>query len=98
MARLLDQLRNPWVIVGFVGQLVFSMRFLVQWIASERRKRSVIPSSFWYLSIGGGLVLLLYAIHKRDPVFIAGQAIGAFVYVRNLMLIHRKKKTGGLAA
>jgi lipid-A-disaccharide synthase-like uncharacterized protein len=79
-----------WLLVGFLGQAFFSMRFLVQWIASERRKESVVPVSFWLFSIGGGLTLLLYAIHRIDPVFILGQGAGLFVYLRNLYLIHRK--------
>jgi lipid-A-disaccharide synthase-like uncharacterized protein len=77
-----------WLIVGFLGQALFSSRFLVQWIASERRRRSFIPNAFWFLSIGGGALLLSYAIHRRDPVFIAGQAFGVLVYVRNLWLIY----------
>ena len=82
-----------WVLLafGFLGQAFFSMRFLVQWIASERKKESVIPIYFWYLSIGGGLTLLTYAILRVDPVFIVGQAAGLFVYSRNLYLIWRKK-------
>ena len=68
------------------------MRFLVQWIISEKRKQSVIPIAFWFLSIGGALLLLLYSIHKKDPVFILGQSAGLVVYVRNLVLIHRNKK------
>jgi len=90
---------DPWLVIGFFGQAFFFSRFVVQWIAAERRGESVVPVSFWYLSIGGGLILLVYAIHKRDPVFIAGQALGAIVYIRNLMLIHRaRKKAGGLTA
>ena len=76
-----------WVIVGFVGQGLFSMRFVVQWLASERMKRSIIPHAFWYFSLAGGVTLLAYAIHKRDPVFIAGQGLGLVVYLRNLFLI-----------
>ncbi len=83
---------NPWVLFGFLGQLLFSLRFLVQWIASERRKESVIPVAFWYFSVAGGLILLTYAIYRQDPVFIVGQATGAVIYVRNLMLISRKRK------
>jgi lipid-A-disaccharide synthase-like uncharacterized protein len=79
-----------WVLIGLFGQFLFSMRFFVQWVASERRKQSVIPISFWYLSIAGSAVLLLYAIRREDPVFILGQAFGTFVYVRNLMLIYRR--------
>lgn len=81
-----------WLAVGFIGQFLFFSRFLVQWLISERKKRSVIPESFWYLSIGGGLLLLSYAVWRRDPVFIAGQAIGVFVYSRNLWLIHTAPK------
>ena len=73
-----------WVALGFVAQLMFTARFAVQWIASERENRMVIPLAFWFFSIGGGLLLLVYAIHRRDPVFIAGQAFGVFVYARNL--------------
>jgi len=82
-----------WVLLafGFLGQAFFSMRFLVQWIASERKKESVIPIYFWYLSIGGGLTLLTYAILRVDPVFIVGQSTGLFVYCRNLYLIWRKR-------
>jgi lipid-A-disaccharide synthase-like uncharacterized protein len=80
-----------WVVVGFVGQGLFSARFIVQWIASERARRSLIPQVFWYLSLGGGLILLTYAIYKRDPVFIAGQFAGVFVYLRNLYLIRAHK-------
>jgi lipid-A-disaccharide synthase-like uncharacterized protein len=79
-----------WVLIGLAAQVLFSMRFVVQWIASERKRQSVIPISFWYFSIAGSLVLLLYAIHRDDPVFTLGQAFGTFVYVRNLMLIYRR--------
>ena len=78
-----------WIIIGLVGQFFFFSRFLVQWIASEKKKRSVIPNAFWYLSVFGGIILLSYAIHRRDPVFIIGQSLGLFVYFRNLWLIHR---------
>jgi lipid-A-disaccharide synthase-like uncharacterized protein len=80
-----------WLAVGFLGQVFFSMRFLVQWIVSERKKQSVIPVSFWFFSIGGGLTLLVYAIYRMDPVFILGQGAGLFVYLRNLYLIRRKQ-------
>ena len=78
-----------WLVLGFgfTGQALFSARFIVQWLASERAKRSLVPLAFWYFSLGGGVVLLSYAIHKRDPVFIVGQAAGLFVYLRNLYLI-----------
>jgi len=76
-----------WIVIGFIGQAVFSMRFIVQWIASERLKRSIIPQAFWYFSLAGGVTLLAYAIHKQDPVFIAGQGLGLVVYIRNLYMI-----------
>ena len=78
-----------WIWIGFGGQGLFFARFLVQWIASERRRRSVIPTAFWFFSLGGGLVLLSYAIHRRDPVFIAGQGLGLVIYLRNLWFIFR---------
>ena len=81
---------NWWVLLGYAGQSLFSMRFIVQWVASERVGRSVIPVAFWFFSIAGGLTLLTYAIHRLDPVFIIGQAAGLFVYGRNLYLIRRK--------
>lgn len=80
-----------WLIIGFIGQALFSMRFLLQWIASERKGESVIPVLFWHFSLAGGLTLLAYAIYKKDPVFILGQGVGAFIYIRNLVLIFRKK-------
>lgn len=80
-----------WVVVGFVGQALFFMRFFVQWLASERARASVIPNAFWYFSIGGGSILLLYAIVKADPVFIVGQGMGLLIYLRNIHLIHHKK-------
>jgi lipid-A-disaccharide synthase-like uncharacterized protein len=86
-----------WVILGFVAQLMFTGRFLVQWIESEREGRSVIPIAFWLFSIAGGLMLLAYALYRRDPVFIAGQAFGVFVYVRNLQLVMRERGDVGPA-
>ncbi len=80
-----------WVLFGLGGQLLFMSRFLVQWIASERVGRSVIPMAFWYFSICGGIILLTYAIYKRDPVFILGQSMGVFIYARNLWLIRRER-------
>ena len=80
---------HVWLGIGLLGQALFSARFLVQWIASERRRQSVVPRHFWYFSIGGGLSLLVYAIHRLDPVFILGQAAGLCVYARNLYFIHR---------
>jgi lipid-A-disaccharide synthase-like uncharacterized protein len=87
-----------WVVIGFVAQGLFTMRFLVQWIASERAGRSVIPLAFWIFSIGGGLLLLVYALYRRDPVFIAGQAFGVFVYLRNLFFVMRERKTAASLA
>ena len=78
-----------WLGVGFLGQAFFSARFLIQWIASERLRKSVVPRAFWYFSIGGGLTLLVYALWRRDPVFILGQGAGLFVYARNLYFVLR---------
>ena len=80
---------QAWLTLGLLGQALFSARFVVQWIASERRRRSVVPRAFWYFSAGGGLTLLAYAIYRRDPVFIIGQGAGLVVYARNLWFIHR---------
>ncbi len=76
-----------WVAVGFLGQALFSTRFLLQWLASERARRSIVPRAFWYFSLTGSSVLLAYAIHRADPVFIVGQASGLLIYLRNLQLI-----------
>lgn len=81
-----------WVALGFLGQIAFGSRFLVQWLWSEKTGKSVIPLYFWYASITGGLILLTYAIHIQDPVFILGQSMGLFVYLRNLYLIFRERK------
>lgn len=81
---------DAWVILGFVAQAFFTMRFLVQWIASEKARESVVPVSFWFFSIGGGILLLVYALYRKDPVFIAGQAFGLFVYARNLYFVIAK--------
>jgi lipid-A-disaccharide synthase-like uncharacterized protein len=81
-----------WLVLGFFAQALFTTRFLVQWIASEKQKQSVVPIYFWYISLAGGFLLLTYAIHIKDPVFIAGQSAGVFIYVRNLMLIYKQKK------
>jgi len=82
-----------WLIIGLIGQVLFALRFIVQWICSEIKKESHIPVIFWYLSIGGGIILLAYAIHIKDPVFILGQSTGIIVYARNLVLINGKKTT-----
>ncbi len=78
---------HVWILIGFTGQALFMSRFLVQWWASEQAGRSVVPVAFWYFSIGGGLIVLAYAIYRRDPVIISGQALGLIVYARNLYLI-----------
>jgi lipid-A-disaccharide synthase-like uncharacterized protein len=81
---------DGWVILGFVAQAFFTMRFVVQWLASEKVRASVVPVSFWFFSIGGGILLLIYALYRKDPVFIAGQAFGLFVYARNLYFVMSK--------
>jgi lipid-A-disaccharide synthase-like uncharacterized protein len=81
-----------WIGIGFLGQFLFMMRFLWQWIQSERQRRSIIPIAFWYFSLAGGMTLFAYAVHRRDPVFITGQSLGLLVYVRNLLLIGREKR------
>ncbi|TFW31848.1 lipid-A-disaccharide synthase N-terminal domain-containing protein [Massilia horti] len=80
-----------WMLVGFGGQALFMGRFVIQWFVSERQGRSVIPVSFWYFSILGALVLLVYAVHQRDPVFIAGQLLGVLIYLRNLHLVRLER-------
>ncbi|MFF7709179.1 lipid-A-disaccharide synthase N-terminal domain-containing protein [Pseudomonas sp. NPDC007930] len=80
-----------WLIVGFAGQAVFTGRFVLQWLYSEFKKRSVIPVGFWYLSMLGSALLLVYAIYRQDPVFIIGQSFGLLVYLRNLQLIAKYK-------
>lgn len=79
-----------WLIVGFTGQLFFTARFLVQWLTSERARRSIVPKAFWYFSIGGGITILCYAIHREDPVFIVGQASGLLIYLRNIYFLSRE--------
>ena len=86
-----------WVLLGFVAQAFFTMRFLVQWLASEKAGKSVIPLAFWWFSIGGGLLLFVYALYRRDPVFILGQGFGVFVYLRNLQFVLRARKQGSAA-
>ena len=88
-----------WLVIGFVGQIAFGARFVIQWLVSEKKGESTIPIAFWYCSIGGAIVLLTYAVHRQDPVFIVGQSLGSIIYVRNLVLIARKRKalaTGGV--
>jgi lipid-A-disaccharide synthase-like uncharacterized protein len=83
---------NFWLVVGFLGQAIFASRFIVQWLYSERAKRVVVPTVFWWISLSGGVVLTAYAIHKRDLVFTLGQFSGLFVYSRNLWLLHTSKR------
>ncbi len=87
--------REPvWMTIGLVGQFVFGGRFVLQWIASEFKKRSHVPVSFWYLSLVGSLILLVYSFHRNDPIFILGFSLNTIIYVRNLHLIHKHKKCG----
>ena len=81
-----------WAYIGIIAQALFTGRFVVQWLASEKAGRSVIPFSFWTLSIGGGLLLLVYALYRRDPVFILGQAVGVLIYLRNLTFVLRERR------
>ena len=89
---------DAFVALGFVAQALFSMRFIVQWVASERAGRSVIPTAFWLFSIGGGVLLFAYALYRRDPVFIAGQGGGLFIYLRNLYFVLRERNQAAAPA
>ena len=91
LRHFMDILASPMGLLGMLGQVLFFSRFLVQWIASQKKGKSTIPLSFWWLSIGGGLLLLIYALWREDPVITLGQSVGLFVYVRNLVLIRRHK-------
>ena len=82
-----------WLAIGFLGQGLFFGRWVIQWIASERKAESQVPIAFWYMSLIGGLITLAYAIYRKDPVFISGQGIGTFVYIRNLVLISRARQS-----
>jgi lipid-A-disaccharide synthase-like uncharacterized protein len=82
-----------WVLFGFIAQFMFTMRFAVQWIASERARRSVVPVAFWFFSVAGGALLFVYAIYRQDPVFIAGQGLGLFIYLRNIWLIYVERRS-----
>src|SRR5918994_5280977 len=83
---------NLWMAIGFLGQAIFTARFLVQWVVSEKKRDSVVPVAFWWLSLFGGMTLLSYAISRRDPVIIVGQGMGLFIYVRNLMLVGKARR------
>jgi lipid-A-disaccharide synthase-like uncharacterized protein len=84
-----------WLAVGFGAQAMFMMRFVIQWVASERVKRSIVPETFWYFSLGGGLMLLAYSVWRMDPVYIFGQALGTVIYARNIYFIwtHKRETT-----
>lgn len=84
---------NAWILLGFIAQGCFTMRFVVQWLASERAGRSVVPIAFWFFSLAGGSLLLVYAIQRQDPVFIVGQGMGLFIYIRNLWLIANERNS-----
>lgn len=85
-----------WLGIGFTAQFMFSMRFIMQWLASEKARRSVVPEIFWYFSFSGGLMLFVYAIHRMDPVFILGQGMGLAIYARNIYFIWTQKKNAGI--
>jgi len=88
--KVLDLL-NPWVLFGFAAQFIFFLRFAVQWWVSEKKKQSVIPISFWYLSLVGTIMILIYAIQRKDIVFITASCLNSLIYIRNLMLIRKNK-------
>ncbi len=85
-----------WLAIGLIGQSLFFMRFLVQWIASEKAKKSVVPDLFWYFSLSGGSILLIYAVYREDPVFILGQGLGLFIYLRNIYFVKKTKNENQL--
>lgn len=85
--------QTVWIGIGFLGQALFSARFIIQWLASERSRRSVVPLAFWWFSLAGGATLLSYALWRGDPVFVLGQGLGLVVYLRNLMLIRQHRQT-----
>ena len=91
--KVFTQMTDPWVVFGFAAQFMFMMRFILQWLASEKRQKSYVPVAFWYFSLAGGLMLFSYAVRQQDPVFIFGQGLGCFIYIRNLILIYRRKST-----
>lgn len=83
---------NLWILLGLFAQFLFFLRFFVQWVVSEKKGKSTIPVSFWYFSIAGSILLLIYSVYRKDLVFIIGQSVGSFIYTRNLILIYRKSK------
>tara|TARA_B100001093_G_scaffold240505_1_gene230300 strand:- start:3554 stop:3955 length:402 start_codon:yes stop_codon:yes gene_type:complete len=92
---LVEQPEKIMIVVGFAGQGLFAMRFIIQWLSSEKQAKSVIPIAFWYFSIGGGSVLFLYAIWRQDLVFMSGQGLGLFIYLRNLYFVRRSRASMG---
>ena len=90
---LIEKFWDPWIIFGFSAQFVFFMRFVVQWWVSEKKKQSVIPVAFWYLSIAGSLMILVYSIRQQDIVFTTASVLNTMIYIRNLMLIHSNRKS-----
>ena len=92
----MTKIPTAWLVIGFLGQAVFTARFVVQWAASERRRNSFVPTAFWWLSLAGGGLLIAYASYRRDPVILVGQGMGLFVYVRNLMLVGQAKRRAGV--
>ncbi len=91
MAGQLAKLLNPWVLFGFTAQFVFFLRFAVQWWVSEKKKQCVIPISFWYLSLVGTVMILIYSVKRQDIVFTAASCLNSLIYIRNLVLIHKQK-------
>jgi lipid-A-disaccharide synthase-like uncharacterized protein len=89
---------HVWLAIGFIGQILFAMRFIVQWIASERARRSIVPETFWYFSMVGGAMLFAYAIYRLDPVFMLGQGMGLIIYGRNIYFIRAHHKSEASAA
>jgi len=98
LQQLLEKFWDPWIIFGFAAQFVFFMRFVVQWWVSEKKKQSIIPVAFWYLSIVGSLMILVYSIRQGDIVFTTASVLNTMIYIRNLMLIHKKKKADDVAS
>lgn len=98
LAALINKVKNPFALLGLAGQACFFARFLLQWIASERARRSLVPVGFWYLSIAGGCMVLLYGFYIWDPIVLLGQSTGVFVYGRNLRLIQRERRRAAVVA
>jgi lipid-A-disaccharide synthase-like uncharacterized protein len=92
MLHQLSATNIVWLTLGFIGQGLFGVRIIIQWLYSEKHRKSVIPMAFWWFSVTGGICMLIYAIHIKDPVFIISQALGLLVYMRNIYLIHHERK------